>query len=210
MKFQIKICVSLLMAIMSFSPVSAFAAGTSEEAGVFSPFMDIRSNSNKTKVVTSSFDTSTPKSFSSLLLGLSIVYKPVKAVMFNFDVFGGGTYFSTRKSSSGSTYETTLKGASFGAAYSGRFSEKFSCSLGGGFTAVHGQWRDVPLLGKPVTITIPYVKAGIEYKPKNKFALSIAVRYDLKKIEIKDRAAVPNTLVEFSQLAIQPALAFYF
>lgn len=206
MKFHAKISVCLLISMMLFGAASAFAG---ETIG-FSPFVDLRSNSNNTKVVTSAFDTSTPKSFTSVLLGVSVFYEPVKHVIFNFDAFGGGTYFRTRTSTSGSTYETTLKGASFGAAYAGGFSENILFRLGGGMSAVSGKWRDVPFLRKPITTTTPYLKAGIEYKPKTRFGLSLALRYDLKKIEVKDRGPVPNTLVEFSQLAIQPAITLYF
>ncbi|MEK7721677.1 MAG: hypothetical protein AAB359_04745, partial [Elusimicrobiota bacterium] len=142
MQFKAMLTSSLLMLTLSFGAVSA---GAGETLGI-SPFLDIRSNSNDTKAVTSAFDTSTPKSFTSVLLGLRFFYEPRRHIMFDVDLFGGGTYFRTRTSTSGSTYETTLKGAAFGAAYAGRFSEKLLFRLGGGFSALSGKWRDVPQL----------------------------------------------------------------
>lgn len=206
MQFKTKLTGCLLALILSFG---AAAAGAGETLGV-SPFLDLRSNSNDTKEVTSAFDMSTPRSFTSVLLGLRFFYEPISRIMLNVDLFGGGTYFRTRTSTSGSTYETTLNGAAFGAAFTGGFSEKVLFSLGGGFSALSGKWRDVPQLKKPVTTMNPYVRAGIEYKAKNRFGVSLAVKYDLKTVEIKDREAVPNTLVEFSRLAIQPAMTIYF
>lgn len=181
---------------------------TDETVG-FTALLDFRSNSNKTNVVTSSFDTSTPKSFVSVAGGLGVLYKPVRALILSFDAIGAGVYYKTRQSTSGSAYEIALQVTSLGAAYAGKLGEKFWFSLGGGFSAVSGKWRDMPL-DKPVTATTPYLKAGIEYKPKNKFGTSLSLRYDLKAIEIKDRADTPNTLVKFSQLAIQPAITLYF
>lgn len=182
----------------------------SDETVGFSALMDLRSNSNKTKAITSSYDTSSPQSFTSFTGGLGVIYKPVKNLIFSFDAIGASMYFKTRKSSSYYSYEMALQVTSLGAAYAGKFSEKTSYSLGGGFSAVSAKWRDMPVLRKTVTSTTPYLKAGIEYKPKDKFATSIALRYDLKKIEIKDRTDAHNTLVEFSQLAIQPAITLYF
>ncbi|HAH31805.1 MAG TPA: hypothetical protein DCL44_05775 [Elusimicrobia bacterium] len=205
MKFRTKISRYLLVLVMAFSAAPAFA----EESIGVSPFIDFRSNSNKTKVITSSFDTSTPKSFNSILGGISAFYKPGKSVMFTFDAFGGGTYFRTRKSDQVYFYELSLQGTALGAAYTGSFSKKILYSLGGGFSAVEARWRNMPLRTS-LTVTTPYIRATIAYKPKQKFGVSLALKYDLKKIAIKDRDGAHNTLVEFSQFAIQPAITLYF
>lgn len=192
--------------------VSAFQEdlkiNTDETVGV-SPFIDFRANSNKTEAISSAYDTSSPKAFNSILGGIGVFYKPAKHVMFTFDAFGGGTYFKTRTSNQAYFYELTLKGTAFGAAYAGKFSEKLPYSLGGGFSAVAGYWKNMPLK-KSNTVTVPYIRARIEYKPKQRFGIALALKYDLKKIEIKDRDGAHNTLVEFSQLAIQPAITLYF
>ncbi|OGR81072.1 MAG: hypothetical protein A2X32_09010 [Elusimicrobia bacterium GWC2_64_44] len=192
--------------------VSAFQEDlriTSEETIGVSPFMDIRSNDNKTKTITSAYDTSTPKAFTSVLPGIGVFYRPVKHLMFVFDAFGGGTYFKTRTSNNTYFYELTLRGTSFGAAYAGGFGEKLPFSLGAGVTGVAGYWKNMPLK-KSATVAVPYLRARLEFKPTQRFGIALAVKYDLKKIEIKDRDGAHDTLVEFSQLALQPALTLYF
>lgn len=205
MKLQTKIGAFLLAAMTSLGSAPAFAG---ETLGI-SPFVDFRSNDNKTQTITSSYDTSAPKAFNSILPGIGVFYKPGKHVMLTFDTFGGGAYFRTRTSNQVYFYELTLRGASLGAAYAGAFSEKLPFSLGAGYTAVAGYWKNMPLK-KSNTVTVPYIRARIEFKPKQRFGIALAVKYDLKKIGVKDRDGAHNTLVEFSQLAVQPALTLYF
>ncbi len=193
-------------------PVSAFQEDlriTTDETVGISPFVDFRSNDNKTKAIVSSYDISAPKAFSSILGGIGVFYKPTGHAMFTFDAFSGSTFFRTRTSDHAYFYELTLRGSSFGAAYAGKFSEKLPFSLGAGFTAVAGYWNNMPLK-KSNTVSVPFIRARIEFNPKQRFGLALAVKYDLQKIEVKDRNGAHNTLVEFSQIAIQPAFTLYF
>jgi hypothetical protein len=185
-----------------------------ETIGFYS-LLDYRFNGNDAATLVNPLDSSTPRSFNSMTLCFGVLYKPVKKLVFNLDTSVIPVYSKARDSlAAGVDYELALGIMSLGAAYANIINERLSYNLGAGLSKVKGTWRDESDVDtsflENVTITIPYIKAGIEYRPKTRLGLSFALRYDLKKLEIKDRETPSSVLAAYSRLSIQPAITLYF
>ncbi|MFH1724193.1 MAG: FlgO family outer membrane protein [Elusimicrobiota bacterium] len=161
-------------------------------------------------------DTS-PRPFSALFVGGGVRYFPVERVMFDVSyarIANSPSYARHPTWSYQSAQPTYSRKIGGGNASLLRATVNWVQALSGRMEALFGagvcRFQASPGAARPMTVVVPSVRTGLEFKIQRRLGIGINFNYDFIDREVTDHWAPHPEVIEFSKWSVEPALALYF
>jgi len=160
--------------------------------------------------------TYSPRSFTSLMAGGGLLYRPRKRIQINAELttskvgkegylkkvdkyIGPPAAYSIRRE------PLTLTTVSLMASYVGRLKGKWNYLTGAGLQYIAGV---VPESKENMPVT-PFLKTGVEYRLQSRIGLGLNLKYELKRAIYRSENT-NNVLLKMNPLSFETVLAMYF
>lgn len=188
--------------------------------GIYGVF-NYRHNDNDAPVFTESgpnnLYTFEPKSFTSLLAGGGLLYRPGRNLQINAEIttskLSKESYLVHTSSYTGpgpitswrDTRPLEMTTVSLMASYVNRFSARWHYLTGAGVQTILSAVAQKKANPPP----IPFVKLGIEYKPQSRIGFGLNMKYELRRAVFRSEYS-NNVMLKINPLSFETVLAMYF
>lgn len=167
-----------------------------------------------TETAPTTVSTFEPKSFTALMAGGGLLYRPKKNLQINAEIttskLNTQSYLVRTTVYSGvSTFVDTrpleMTTVSLMAGYVDKFTSRWHYLAGAGMQYMQAAVADKKENPPPS----PFVKLGIEYKPQSRIGLGLNMKYELKRAVFRSEVS-DNVLLKMTPLSFETVLAMYF